>query len=137
MQPKLEQVVLDLDDLAGTATYTAAGRAFAETKKQLGLEVSQADIDRARYVAIVDNEVLPLLRQTFGAAFTVAEGEALRATLGDPDASPEQKKAKLDAFINNKRSLIDAQRRKVENLGGESGQTVQHISVEDFLNEGD
>lgn len=125
MQPKLEQVVAQLDDLAETSTYTKIGQAYAFAQKELGNEVDQRDIDRAKYIAIVDNEVLPLLRQTFGAAFTVAEGEALRATLGDPNATPEQKKAKLDAFINNKRSMIEAQRRKVQRLGGEVEQPVQ------------
>ena len=69
---------------------------------ELGLDVGQGAIDRSTYMAIVDNQVLPLLKDTFGAAFTVQEGASLRATLGDPNASPEQKKAILEAFIQQK-----------------------------------
>ena len=60
------------------------------------------------YVAKVDNQVLPLLRDTFGAAFTVKEGETLRATLGDPNKSPAEKKAVLRAFIEQKKRDVAA-----------------------------
>lgn len=125
MQPKLETLVDRLDVLAETATYTQAGQAFATAQREAGREVSQADIDRAKYIAIVDNEILPLLRQTFGAQFTQAEGESLKRTLGDPNKTPAEKRAVLDAFITNKRSQIDVQRRKVESLGGEGNQSSQ------------
>ena len=98
----LYKVVEQLSELADTATYTVGGQVIDEGRKQLGLDPSEGAIARAKYIAIVDNQVLPLLRDTFGAAFTQKEGESLRATLGDPNKSPEEKKAVLEAFISQK-----------------------------------
>jgi hypothetical protein len=100
--PGLRSVVDTLTSLADTATYTQSGQVMDSVKRELGLPVGQGAIDRASYIAIVDNQVLPLLRDTFGAAFTQKEGETLRATLGNPNASPAEKKAILDAFITQK-----------------------------------
>lgn len=100
--PGLQTVVDQLYDLSNTATFTRAGRLRDDARRALGLPAGQGAIDRAAYIAIVDNQILPLLRQTFGAAFTAKEGETLRATLGDPNASPEEKHAKLEAFIAQK-----------------------------------
>ena len=97
--PGVRSVIDTLTSLADTATYTQSGQAMDSVKRELGLSVGQGAIDRASYIAIVDNQVLPLLKDTFGAAFTVQEGESLRATLGDPNKSPEEKKAILEAFI--------------------------------------
>ncbi|MGL6208723.1 MAG: hypothetical protein ACRC14_02695 [Paracoccaceae bacterium] len=104
----LEQVVSQLETLADKATYTYAGQVRDTVKKQLGLEPGEAAIARSEYIAMVDNQVLPMLRDTFGAAFTVREGETLRATLGDPDKSPQEKKAVLRAFIEQKKRDIKA-----------------------------
>ena len=46
--------------------------------------------------------MLPLLKPTFGAAFTVEEGNKLEATFGDPDLSPEEKIASLEELIAQK-----------------------------------
>jgi len=106
--PGLRSVIDTLTSLADTATYTQSGQAMDSVKRELGLPVGQGAIDRAAYIAIVDNQVLPLLRDTFGAAFTVQEGESLRATLGNPNVSPAEKKAILDAFITQKERDIAA-----------------------------
>lgn len=100
--PGLRRVVDTLTQLADTATYTQSGQIMDSVKRELGLPVGQGAIDRASYIAIVDNQVLPLLRDTFGAAFTQKEGETLRATLGAPNVSPAEKKAILEAFIQQK-----------------------------------
>ena len=105
--PGLVSVVDQLDALSETATYTGVGRAYNEARKQLGLEATEGAISRAEYIATVDNQVLPLLRQTFGAAFTAKEGESLRATLGDPNKTPAEKQVVLRAFIQQKeRDLV-------------------------------
>ena len=97
------RVTIDqLSALSDQATYTALGRASNEVRKQLGLEPSEGAVARAEYIAVVDNQILPLLKQTFGAAFTASEGDTLRATLGDPDKTPAEKKVVLDAFIAQK-----------------------------------
>ena len=108
--PELTATLGDLSKLSDTATYTKAGQFSDSILKQLGT-ATQGATDAAQYSAIVDNTVLPLLKQTFGAAFTVQEGDSLRATLGDPNATPAAKKAKLDAFIQQKyRTIRSAQR---------------------------
>lgn len=106
--PGLEQVVSQLDDLADKATYTLGGQMVDWGMKQAGMEPREAAVARAQYVAMVDNQILPLLRDTFGAQFTQKEGETLRATLGDPDKSPKEKQAVLKAFIEQKRRDVAA-----------------------------
>jgi len=100
--PGVRSVIDKLNKLADTATYTQLGQAGDALKREFGLDPGQGAIDRASYMAIVDNQVLPLLKDTFGGSFTVQEGESLRATLGNPNASPAEKKAILDAFIEQK-----------------------------------
>jgi hypothetical protein len=118
--PGLRSVVDTLSSLADTATYTQSGQAMDSVKRELGLPVGQGAIDRASYIAIVDNQVLPLLRDTFGAAFTEREGATLRATLGDPNKSPAEKKAILDAFIAQKE-------RDVAAMATQSGKPVVRV----------
>lgn len=111
--PGLKSVVDQLAALSDTATYTQSGQAMDAVKREFGLPVGQGAIDRTSYMAIVDNQVLPLLKDTFGAAFTVQEGQSLRATLGNPDLSPPEKKAVLDAFIEQKYRDVEAMQRKL------------------------
>lgn len=106
--PGLEKVVKQLDALSETATYTLSGQGLDFARRQLGMDPRAEAIARKQYVAMVDNQVLPLLRDTFGAAFTEREGATLRATLGDPDVSPKEKQAVLKAFIEQKRRDIEA-----------------------------
>jgi hypothetical protein len=113
--PGLEAVVKDLDVLADKATYTGAGQVLDLGRKQLGMAPRDAAVARAQYISTVDNQVLPLLRDTFGAAFTQREGETLRDTLGDPDKSPQEKKVVLRSFIEQKRRDLAA-------LASQSGQ---------------
>lgn len=108
----LETVVSELDALADEATYTYAGRAYDALSAQLGREPRDAAVARSEYIAKVDNQVLPMLRDTFGAAFTVKEGETLRATLGDPNKTPTEKKAVLRAFIDQKKRDVEALRTR-------------------------
>jgi hypothetical protein len=115
--PGLEIVVKKLDDLAGKATYTYGGQALDEARRQFGMEPRESAIARAEYVSIVDNQILPLLRDTFGAAFTAKEGESLRATLGDPNKSPKEKQAVLRSFIEQKRRNIEALQRQTGQTG--------------------
>jgi len=111
--PGLELVVADLETLADNATYTEAGQLYDATRKQFGMEPRSEAVARAEYIAMVDNQVLPLLRDTFGAAFTQKEGDTLRATLGDPDKSPAEKKAVLRAFIAQKKRDVAALQSQV------------------------
>jgi hypothetical protein len=106
--PGLQQVIGELNTLADEATYTTAGQLYNYGRKELGMAPTESAVARAKYVAMVDNQVLPMLRDTFGSQFTVVEGETLRATLGDPNKTPEEKKAVLNAFIQQKVRNIEA-----------------------------
>lgn len=100
--PGLRAVVRELGEVGKTATYTLAGQARDIVTKEAGMEPSAGAIARTKYIAMVDNQILPLLRDVFGAAFTVKEGETLRATLGDPNKTPAEKQVVLEAFIAQK-----------------------------------
>lgn len=115
--PGLEAVVNSLDSLADKATYTGAGQILDLGRKQLGMPPRDAAVARAQYISTVDNQVLPLLRDTFGAAFTQKEGDTLRDTLGDPDKSPQEKKVVLHSFIEQKK-------RDLEALAAQTGQSA-------------
>lgn len=113
MQPRLESVVNELSALGQKATYTQAGQFADATRRQLGMPVGPGAIARKEYISKVDNEILPLLRQTFGAAFTAQEGQSLKATLGDPNASPPEKDAVLKSFIETKRQQIVTKQKRI------------------------
>ena len=109
--PQLEDTVNKLSELGKKATYTYAGQAKDITRRQLGLPASEGSVARAEYISLVDNQILPLLRQTFGAQFTEREGQSLKITLGDPNKSPEEKDAVLRSFIDQKKKQIETERR--------------------------
>ncbi len=124
-QPKLIETVNKLSELGKKATYTLGGRVLDLIIKETGGEPRESAIARAEYISTVDNEILPLLRQTFGAAFTKAEGDSLRATLGAPNVSPQEKDAVLRAFIDNKTTQIQALKRQI-------GQDIQQSGLMDL-----
>jgi hypothetical protein len=98
----LIDVVGKLNNLADQASFNVGqGATDALFTRGLGIP-TQGDTARQEYVATVRNVVLPLLRSTFGAQFTAAEGEKLLETLGSPDATPAAKKATLNAFVEQK-----------------------------------
>lgn len=105
--PGLTKAVGQLRELAQIGTSTIGGKIFDTAVKQTGFGSTKGATARAKFIAIVNNQVLPLLKETFGAAFTATEGEALKATMGDPDASPEEKMVQLDAFIEQKQRDIE------------------------------
>ena len=106
--PQLLNTVNKLSDLGQKATYTYAGRAGNFLKRQAGMDVGERAIAREKYINTVNDQVLPLLRQTFGAAFTAKEGDSLKETLGDPNKSPQEKDAALQAFIEQKINSVKA-----------------------------
>jgi len=136
--PRLEDVVAKLSALGKKATYTLTGQARDSFRRQTDQPVGEGAVARAEYIATVANEMLPLLKPTFGAAFTVDEGESLKATLGDPNASPEEKEAMLRSFIDAKIENIKSEERKLEELGGVSPVAMpsgefDNLSEEDLL----
>jgi hypothetical protein len=120
MLPQLEDTVARLSELGKVATYTKSGQAVDSAMRQLGLPPRESAVARKGYVSLVDNQILPLLRQTFGAQFTEKEGNTLRATLGDPDISPPEKDAVLRSFIDQKKATIASRKRELGVAPGES-----------------
>jgi hypothetical protein len=104
--PNLEAKMDELRELAPVATYTYLGLGRDWIARQTNLGPGESGVARAKYISIVANEMLPLLKQTFGAAFTAEEGESLKATLGSPNYSPEEKLAVIDSFIRAKSGQI-------------------------------
>lgn len=111
--PGLVEVSDKLKKLSDIATYTTGGKLWDAALKELGFGATKGGTARKTIVSIVDNQVLPLLKETFGAAFTAAEGDSLRQTLLDPDSTPEAKKATLDAFIEQKYRNIETKEREL------------------------
>lgn len=116
--PGLQQTVGQLRELARVATSTVAGSIFDTASKELGFGATKGATAKAKFIAIVNNQVLPLLKQTFGGSFTAKEGEALQATMGDPNASEEEKIAQLDAFIQQKVRDIETKKSEAGIPGG-------------------
>jgi hypothetical protein len=106
--PGLKEVAKQLGETGDKATYTGVGRALDAARTELNLGPRESAVARTKYIAMVDNQILPLLRETFGAAFTQKEGESLKVTLGDPNKSPQEKRAVLEAFIEQKVRNIEA-----------------------------
>ncbi|MBL4940965.1 MAG: hypothetical protein JKY81_04805 [Colwellia sp.] len=119
--PGLQEVTSKLRELSSIATHTITGKAFNVISKEFGFGATKGGTARAAYQATIDNQVLPLLKQTFGAAMTEGEGKRLAATLGDVDSPPEEKQAQLDAFM-------DSQIRQIDNLKRETGEATEQNS---------
>ena len=127
--PGLTEVVNKLITLSDVATYTLAGKAFDEVAKQLGFGATEGATARAKMESLVSNQILPLLRDTFGAQFTEREGESLRKTMLDIDASPAQKKEILNAFIEQKIRDIETKESNL-NQQAPAGQSPQRIRLD-------
>lgn len=123
--PGLKEVTNKLKTLADAATFTAGGKVIDVLAKELFGVSTEGGTARTTMTSIVDNQVLPLLRETFGAAFTKAEGDSLRATLLDVDKTPDEKKATLDAFIEQKIRNIETKEREINPQGDELNQEEQ------------
>lgn len=119
--PRLHDVTAELSALGKVATYTHTGQSIDFIRREFGMDAAKGAVARTEYISKVDNEILPLLRITFGAQFTVEEGKALKATLGDPDKSPAEKDAVLRSFIDNKVAEIKSKQRTLDNLNAASG----------------
>jgi hypothetical protein len=111
--PQLETTVTKLGELGKKATYTLAGQAKDAAARQMGFGGTEGAQARQEYINTVRNVLFPQLRATFGAQFTAKEGEALIATLGDPDLSPEEKDASLRAFLDQKKQTIGSMQREL------------------------
>ena len=115
--PGVRDAVSQLKELAPLTTTTWGGAVWDAAVKQTGFGATKGSTALAKFQAIVDNQVLPLLKPTFGGSFSVQEGESLKATLGDPSASPAEKLATLDAFMNQKERDIQSKQAQIDQGG--------------------
>jgi hypothetical protein len=111
--PEVTKTIGTLSEIGEDATYTLAGKGIDFLRTQLGYGSSEGAIARSKYIAIINNQILPLLSETFGPQFTENEGEKLQRTLGDPDLPPAEKNAILKVFIDQKRKDINRRQRIV------------------------
>lgn len=115
MKSKLPEVMKTADklsELGKKASFTLQDRSRDYLLRQMG-KSSPGGIARSQYEATVNNQILPLLKDTFGAQFTAQEGESLKATLGDVNKTPEEKDAVLRAFIEQKVASIESKEREL------------------------
>jgi hypothetical protein len=124
--PGLKTVVENLKVLSSEATFTLAGRSFNAIAKELGIS-TKGSTSRAAMVAMVDNQVLPLLKPIFGAAFTAIEGDRLRNAFLDPNSTPDSRVASLNAFQDQMERNIETKQRELDlaNVGGLNQQVRQ------------
>jgi hypothetical protein len=111
--PNIESTVSKLNELNEIATYTTGGKIVDSAFRQLGFEVPKGATARAQATAIVNSTILPLLKPTFGSAFTEREGDKLVAVWGDPDASPTEKKMALEGMMMAVRLEHETVKRKL------------------------
>jgi hypothetical protein len=133
--PELRAVVGRLKELSEVATHTITGRAWNAIRRELGFGATEGGEAMAEYISIVANQVLPLLKPTFGGSFTVQEGAELKSTMGDPKLSPAEKIVQLDAFIAQKERNVRSKSRQVQNIesrGNDAQQSDTNISDEDM-----
>lgn len=122
--PNLERVTRKLSALGKLATYTTAGKVRDWLVKEAGGNATDQATARTAMESTIDNEVLPLLRQTFGSAFTEAEGDWLKKSWLDPNTTPREKDASLRSFIESKFSAANSLARE---LGQEVPFTDEYI----------
>lgn len=125
--PSLISVVDELKQLAPIATSTIGGNVFDAIAKEVGFGATEGSTAKAKFSSVVNNQILPLLKQTFGAAFTKAEGDELKATMGNVDAAPAEKIAQLNSFIDGKIREIQTKERQL----GQAVTTSADITSQD------
>ncbi len=136
--PGIEKVVGKLTLLADEATFTLAGGAWDSIAKQLFGVSTKGSTAKAKMVSMVDNQVLPMLKPIFGAAFTAAEGDRLRDAMLDPDSTPDSRKAQLSSFLDQMRENIAGKERELADStrirDTTSFDNVKDLSDEDLFN---
>lgn len=133
--PELEKNITEMGSLAKKATYSPVGRGIDSLANFFGTSTAGQDA-LVDYTSRIDNQVLPLLKETFGAAFTVTEGDNLKATLGRPDMTPTQKQIVLNNFINQKKANVIAKQRELGIAPQQHDKTAARIAeIEKMLAE--
>ena len=111
--PAFEEMAKQLNEVGKDATYTMPGQAWDWTVRNLGLGATKGAEARERYRQIVNNELLPKLRETFGGQLSDAERESLLSTLGNVDLSAKEREQAVKSFIESKKRQLDGYKRQL------------------------
>jgi len=140
--PGLLDAVAQLKELSALATSNFLGGVFDAAVKQTGFGSTKGSTAKAKMVAIIANQTLPLLKETFGSAFTEAEGARLEASFANPDSTHEERLAQLDAFIDQKTRTIKAKETQLGVVPTESANNadvpdvdISTLSIEELIAE--
>ena len=133
--PGLIEATDKLKELAMISTSTFGGRVWDLAVKESGFGSTKGSNAKIKYKAIIDNQVLPLLKQTFGGAMTEGEGLRLSNTLGDPGASPEQKLLQTEAFMEHQQRQMETLKRQADagTVQGEAAPQVLNFDAQGNL----
>ena len=134
--PGLTDVVGKLKELAPIATSTLGGKLFDVASKELGFGATKGATAATKFGAMVNNQILPLLKPTFGGSFSVQEGQELKATMGDKNLSTNEKLATLEAFLEQKQRDIETKQLQLDNTGAGGAQNVTTQAQFDALPSG-
>lgn len=126
--PQLLEMVDDLNNLADKTSTSLYSKGKSALYKAFNASTDTDDANVA-YDNMVDNNILPLLRQTFGAAFTEREGERLKATLGNKGMTAAQRKQALNNFITQKQREMESKKRKIDAYNPQSN-SASNIVIE-------
>lgn len=127
--PAFEEMATQLNEVGKDATYTMPGQAWDWTVRNLGLGATKGAEARERYRQIVNNELLPKLRETFGGQLSDAERESLLSTLGNVDLSAKEREQAVKSFIESKKRQLEGYKRQL----GISTQKETKITNDDPL----
>lgn len=128
--PALEKTVNKLWDVADMASANLSGRALDVVQRELGFDPGNDAQAREYYTNTVRTEILPILKQTFGAQFTEKEGQWLLSTLGDINKAPNEKRAALQARVDSWRNMYDTMARRA---GQQPQQTFENFPPQHLI----
>jgi len=96
--PNLRTIIVELNALT-EATFTIKGKLWNTIVRETGFEPTEGATQRVEGLSIINNQVLPKLRQMLGPAFTENEGKRVLALYGDADSHPKERQAALKGLL--------------------------------------
>lgn len=121
--PEVMSTVDRLHELSQKADFSLKDRGVNFMREQvLGKEATEGSLAATEYRRVVEMELLPSLSDIFKGPISDSERESVMAMLGNPNDTPEQKRAALKSYIEKKKqqieskesSLIELRRRQAQ-----------------------
>lgn len=120
--PSLAENLQEAQSLVNQLPFGVIEEAAQATARAAGIETDSM-VAESKFNSILDNQILPLLKQTFGAAFTAEEGRRLRDTI-EGKGGPRAKIETINAFINQKVKDIQAKKLELDKLRSERASLI-------------